>query len=142
MRGRSVFLFAQMQQAWYVIIIYMLQDEMLTMIQGCDIPDVNIVVQWKVPENLSSWVQQAGHAAWGDGQQGLAVMIVKKSSFEIVTFPQPSAGHSTSSTTRGVGHGCVQGWGHGWGRGSALLGSVKAVEIWSMGKSGSRVELH
>ena len=96
-----------------------------------------------MPENLSSWVQRAGCAARGDGRQGLAVMIVEKSSFEIVAFPQPSAGHSTSSTTQGVGHGCVQGWGHGWGGcGSALLGSVKAAEIRSMGKSGSGAELH
>jgi hypothetical protein len=47
-------------------------------------------------------------------------MIVEKSAFEIAAFPQPSAGHSssTASTTRGVG----QGRARGRGRGSALLG--------------------
>lgn len=95
---------------------------MLTMIQGCDIPDVDIVVQWKAPENLSSWVQRAGRAARGDGRQGLAVMIVEKSAFEIAAFPQASAGHSTTSATRGVG----QGRGRGRGRGTASLGRGQA----------------
>ena len=70
-----------------------------------------------MPENLSSWVQRAGRAARGDGRQGLAVMIVEKSAFEIAAFPQPSAGHSTAST-RGGG----QGRARGRGRGSASLG--------------------
>lgn len=52
--------------------------------QGCNIPDIDIVVQWKTPRDLSSWVQRAGRAARGPGRQGLAVMIVEKSAFEIV----------------------------------------------------------
>jgi hypothetical protein len=75
-----------------------------------------------VPENLSSWVQRAGCAARGNGRQGLAVMIVEKSAFEIAAFPQPSAAHSTASTTRGVG----QGRARGRGRGSASLGRGQA----------------
>ena len=105
-----------MQQAWYAIIIYILY-EMLTIIQGCDIPDIDIVVQWKVPENVSSWVQRAGRAARGDGRQGLAVMIVEKAAFEIAAFPQAPAGHLTTST-RGINHGR----GRGRGRGTASLG--------------------
>ncbi|KAJ6584713.1 P-loop containing nucleoside triphosphate hydrolase protein [Mycena capillaripes] len=30
---------------------------------GCDIPDIELVVQWKMPANLSAWVQRAGRAA-------------------------------------------------------------------------------
>ena len=92
------------------------------MIQGCDIPDVDIVVQWKAPENLSSWVQRAGHAAQGDGRQGLVVMIVEKSAFEIAAFPQASAGHSTTSATWGVGQGCGTA---SLGRGQACTTAVK-----------------
>ena len=82
-----------------------------------------------MPENLSSWVQRAGCAARGDGRQGLAVMIVEKSSFEIVAFPQPSAGHSTSSTTQGVGQGRVRGQGRGHGSASLGRGQAHAAAV-------------
>ena len=51
-------------------------------------------------------------------------MIVEKSAFEIAAFPHPSlaAGHSTASTTRGIG----QGRARGRGRGSASLGRRQA----------------
>ncbi|KAJ7237511.1 P-loop containing nucleoside triphosphate hydrolase protein [Mycena rebaudengoi] len=49
---------------------------------GCDIPDVELVVQWKTPKTLSSWIQRAGRAARKGGTEGLAVMIVEKSAFE------------------------------------------------------------
>lgn len=39
-------------------------------------------MQWKAPNNLSSWVQRAGRAARAPGRQGLAVMLVEKSAFE------------------------------------------------------------
>lgn len=52
--------------------------------QGCNIHDIEIVVQWKTPCDLSSWVQRAGRAARGPGRQGLAVMIVEKSAFEVI----------------------------------------------------------
>ena len=75
-----------------------------------------------MPENLSSWVQRAGRAARGKGRQGLAVMIVEKSAFEIAAFPQPSVSRSTTSTTQGV----TQGRARGRGRGSASLGRGQA----------------
>ncbi|PPQ92834.1 hypothetical protein CVT25_004322 [Psilocybe cyanescens] len=81
---------------------------------GCDIPDVDIVVQWKVAETLSSWVQRAGRAARGHGRQGLSVMIVEKAAFEIIAFPSLSIDPSLSSTTqdtaesRGIGRGRVR----------------------------------
>ncbi|KAF8154043.1 P-loop containing nucleoside triphosphate hydrolase protein [Crassisporium funariophilum] len=63
---------------------------------GCDIPDIDIVVQWKAPKNVSSWVQRAGRAARASGRQGLAVMIVEKPAFEIATMrPSPTASHSS-----------------------------------------------
>ncbi|KAF8207885.1 hypothetical protein K438DRAFT_1904617 [Mycena galopus ATCC 62051] len=42
---------------------------------GCDLPDIELVVQWKMPQNLSAWVQRAGCAAHGPGLQGMAVML-------------------------------------------------------------------
>ncbi|KAI0308862.1 P-loop containing nucleoside triphosphate hydrolase protein [Amylostereum chailletii] len=48
---------------------------------GCNIPDVDIVVQWKLPPTLSAWIQRAGRAARGHGRQGLAVMLAEKASF-------------------------------------------------------------
>ncbi|KAJ7273824.1 P-loop containing nucleoside triphosphate hydrolase protein [Mycena rebaudengoi] len=49
---------------------------------GCDVPDVDIVVQWKAPANMSAWIQRAGRAARGRGREGLAVMLVEKTAFE------------------------------------------------------------
>ncbi|KAF8148868.1 P-loop containing nucleoside triphosphate hydrolase protein [Crassisporium funariophilum] len=70
---------------------------------GCDIPDIDIVVQWKAPKNVSSWVQCAGRAARASGRQGLAVMIVEKPAFEIATMrPSPTeASHSSKYQGRG-----------------------------------------
>ncbi|KAJ7826152.1 P-loop containing nucleoside triphosphate hydrolase protein [Mycena leptocephala] len=82
---------------------------------GCDLPDIDIVMQWKVPTNMSSWIQQLGRAARGLGREGLAVMLVEKTAFEVnaigrdelleVNTPPPA---STRGVTRG---------GRGWGRG-------------------------
>ncbi|KAF8973654.1 P-loop containing nucleoside triphosphate hydrolase protein [Flammula alnicola] len=75
---------------------------------GCDIPDIDIVTQWKVPKNVSSWVQRAGRAARGPGRQGLAVMIVEKSAFEIATS-QLTAEVPSQAKGRGRGRGKAQG---------------------------------
>ncbi|KAF8218135.1 P-loop containing nucleoside triphosphate hydrolase protein, partial [Mycena galopus ATCC 62051] len=71
---------------------------------GCDIPDVELVVQWKVPQNLSSWVQRAGRAARGPGTSGMAVMLVEKSAFEISPLGVDTV-TSTSQPARGRGRG-------------------------------------
>ncbi|KAF6759687.1 P-loop containing nucleoside triphosphate hydrolase protein [Ephemerocybe angulata] len=47
---------------------------------GCNIPDIDIVVQWKLP---ASFVQRAGRAARGSGRTGLAVLLVEKSSSDV-----------------------------------------------------------
>ncbi|KAF8174075.1 P-loop containing nucleoside triphosphate hydrolase protein [Pholiota molesta] len=85
---------------------------------GCDFPDIDIVVQWKVPDTLSSWVQRAGRAARGIGRQGLAVMIVEKPAFEIAAFPQQLDPHHSQGRGRGRGRGrgygaALQGHAHG-----------------------------
>ncbi|GLB44259.1 putative atp-dependent dna helicase [Lyophyllum shimeji] len=49
---------------------------------GCNIPDIDIVVQWKLPTNVSSFVQRAGRAARAAGRVGLAVLLVEKSAYE------------------------------------------------------------
>jgi superfamily II DNA/RNA helicase len=50
--------------------------------KGCNIPDVDIVVQWKLPATVSSFVQRAGRAARGSGRNGLAVLLVEKTIYE------------------------------------------------------------
>ncbi|EMD37426.1 hypothetical protein CERSUDRAFT_29423, partial [Gelatoporia subvermispora B] len=50
---------------------------------GCNIPDVDLVVQWKLPATLSNWIQRAGRAARGRGRTGLAVLLVERSAYSI-----------------------------------------------------------
>lgn len=40
-------------------------------------------MQWKLPTTLSSFVQRAGRAARGEGQTGLAVLLVEKSAYDL-----------------------------------------------------------
>ena len=51
--------------------------------QGCNIPDIDVVVQWKLPSSVSSFVQRAGRAARGKGCTGLALLLVEKSAYEV-----------------------------------------------------------
>ncbi|KAF5317599.1 hypothetical protein D9611_014814 [Ephemerocybe angulata] len=55
---------------------------------GCNIPDIDLVIQWKLPASVSSFVQRAGRAARGHGRTGLAVLLVEKSVYEgdVVTY--------------------------------------------------------
>ncbi|KAJ6454029.1 hypothetical protein C8R47DRAFT_997476, partial [Mycena vitilis] len=81
---------------------------------------VDLVVQWKLPKNLSSWIQRAGRAARGPGLQGMAVMLVEKSAFELSTaaddIPAASVAPSTRGRARGRGRG-IGGRGGGGRRG-------------------------
>lgn len=77
--------------------------EDLQVIKGCDIPDVEIVVQWKAPANLLSWVQRAGHAAWGPGRMEIAVMLVERSTFEITPGACSEAAITSGQSTRARG---------------------------------------
>ncbi|KAJ3516531.1 hypothetical protein NMY22_g14185 [Coprinellus aureogranulatus] len=49
---------------------------------GCNIPDIDVVVQWKLPASVSSFVQRAGRAARGRNRTGLAVLLVEKSVYD------------------------------------------------------------
>ena len=50
--------------------------------KGCNIPDVDIVVQWKLTTTVSSFVQRAGHAGRASGRTGLVVLLVEKSVYD------------------------------------------------------------
>ncbi|KAJ7764573.1 P-loop containing nucleoside triphosphate hydrolase protein [Mycena maculata] len=50
---------------------------------GCNIPDIDMVVQWKLPASVSIFVQRAGWAARGHGRTGVAVLLVKPSAYAI-----------------------------------------------------------
>lgn len=52
-------------------------------LQGCNIPDVDVVVQWKLPKTLSSWIQRAGRAARGPNRIGIAVLLVEPSVYSV-----------------------------------------------------------
>ncbi|KAF8145811.1 P-loop containing nucleoside triphosphate hydrolase protein [Mycena galopus ATCC 62051] len=50
---------------------------------GCNIPDIDLVVQWKLPGSVSIFVQRAGRAARAPGRTGLAVLLVEQSAYGI-----------------------------------------------------------
>ncbi|KAJ7031504.1 P-loop containing nucleoside triphosphate hydrolase protein [Mycena alexandri] len=71
---------------------------------GCDIPDIDLVVQWKLPKNLSSWVQRAGRVARARGRTGMAVMLVEKTAFEVGEADElagAEGGRTAGTTKRG-----------------------------------------
>ncbi|KAI0083575.1 P-loop containing nucleoside triphosphate hydrolase protein [Irpex rosettiformis] len=51
---------------------------------GCNILDIQVVVQWKLPSTLSNFIQRAGRAARGQDREGLAVLLVEPSAYAIV----------------------------------------------------------
>ncbi|KAH9915831.1 P-loop containing nucleoside triphosphate hydrolase protein, partial [Fomitopsis serialis] len=65
---------------------------------GCDIPDIDVVVQWKLPSTFSNFIQRAGRVARGRGRTGLAVLIVERSAYSIDLTAQ-SGEDSTQSAT-------------------------------------------
>ncbi|KAE9389310.1 P-loop containing nucleoside triphosphate hydrolase protein [Gymnopus androsaceus JB14] len=78
---------------------------------GCNIPDVDVVVQWKLPKTLSMFVQRAGRAARAHGRKGLAVLLVEKSAYslnceELVSELQ---GESKGKKTKPKGRGKAKG---------------------------------
>ncbi|KAF5334088.1 hypothetical protein D9758_018503 [Tetrapyrgos nigripes] len=50
---------------------------------GCNIPDIDIVVQWKLPGLVSAFVQRASRAARDPTRTGLAVLLVEKTAYSI-----------------------------------------------------------
>ncbi|KAH7906547.1 P-loop containing nucleoside triphosphate hydrolase protein [Hygrophoropsis aurantiaca] len=49
---------------------------------GCNIPNIDLVVQWKLPASVSTFIQRAGRAACTKDRTGLAVLLVEQSAYE------------------------------------------------------------
>lgn len=60
-----------------------------------------MVVQWKLPGTLSSFVQRAGRAARGVGRTGLAVLLVEKSAYDLDLPMFETQKANTSSKKKG-----------------------------------------
>ena len=79
------------------------KDQLYTLItpnqQGCNIPDVDVVVQWKLPASVSTFVQRAGRAGRDPKRTGLAVLLVEKSVYEanLTRLDEASSGHKKKS---------------------------------------------
>ncbi|KAJ7067778.1 P-loop containing nucleoside triphosphate hydrolase protein, partial [Mycena amicta] len=58
---------------------------------GCNIPNIARVVQWKLPPSLSSLLQRAGRAVRKAELQGLAVLLVEPSAYEIDLWGEDSS---------------------------------------------------
>ena len=56
-------------------------SEELTLPQGLDIPDISIVVQWKVPKDLNTLVQRFGRAVRCPDLQGVAILLAEPTWF-------------------------------------------------------------
>ena len=50
--------------------------------QGIDIPDIRVVVQWKVPSSLLTLWQHFGCAGRDRSQEATAVLLVEKEYFD------------------------------------------------------------
>lgn len=71
--------------------------------QGCNIPDIDVVVQWRLPMSISSFVQRAGRAARAEGRSGFAVLIAESSAYEkdlLVTATNVGKKGSNAKRTR------------------------------------------
>ncbi|KAF8952572.1 P-loop containing nucleoside triphosphate hydrolase protein [Flammula alnicola] len=51
---------------------------------GCNLPDIDLVVQWKVPGSVSAFVQRAGRCARAAGHVGLAVLLAEQSVYSTI----------------------------------------------------------
>ncbi|KAJ7591851.1 P-loop containing nucleoside triphosphate hydrolase protein [Mycena floridula] len=70
---------------------------------GCNIPDINLVVQWKLPALLSIWLQRAGRAARASNCQGLAVLLVEPSAYNTDISALENALNESVSAKKGKG---------------------------------------
>ncbi|KAJ7319128.1 P-loop containing nucleoside triphosphate hydrolase protein, partial [Mycena albidolilacea] len=55
---------------------------------GCNIPDIDVVVQWKLPSSVSVFVQRAGRAARAYGRTSIAILLVEPSAYAIDLFAE------------------------------------------------------
>ncbi|KAI0071881.1 P-loop containing nucleoside triphosphate hydrolase protein, partial [Panus rudis PR-1116 ss-1] len=72
---------------------------------GCDIPDVEIVVQWMLPKTFSNWIQRAGRAARGRGREGLAVLLVPPAVYKKIIDTSMNVNSQGSGQGTGKGKG-------------------------------------
>ncbi|EJD36808.1 P-loop containing nucleoside triphosphate hydrolase protein [Auricularia subglabra TFB-10046 SS5] len=66
---------------------------------GCNLPNIEVVVQWKLPKKLSMFVQRAGRAARRPGMAGLAVLLVEPTAYTQV----PDINDQLATTPSGAG---------------------------------------
>ncbi|KAI0363847.1 P-loop containing nucleoside triphosphate hydrolase protein [Pilatotrama ljubarskyi] len=66
---------------------------------GCNIPDIDRVVQWKLPATMSNFIQRAGRAARGRNRTGLAVLLVERSVYntDLVSEVEPGTSSNKKS---------------------------------------------
>ncbi|KAF4622423.1 hypothetical protein D9613_008999 [Agrocybe pediades] len=68
---------------------------------GCNISNIDVVVQWKLPSCVSAFVQRAGRAARDPSRTGLAVLLVEKSVFDVdITQVDREEDKNTPATKR------------------------------------------
>ncbi|KIY43270.1 P-loop containing nucleoside triphosphate hydrolase protein [Fistulina hepatica ATCC 64428] len=66
---------------------------------GCNIPDIDVVIQWKLPNSVSQLLQRAGRAARLCSRTGIAILLVERTAYTIDIFT-PSAALASSTVTR------------------------------------------
>ncbi|KAH9919666.1 P-loop containing nucleoside triphosphate hydrolase protein [Amylocystis lapponica] len=49
---------------------------------GLDLPNIQLIIQWKAPSNMNTLWQRFGCAARADGVHGVAILIVEKTYFD------------------------------------------------------------
>ncbi|KAF8210857.1 P-loop containing nucleoside triphosphate hydrolase protein [Mycena galopus ATCC 62051] len=70
---------------------------------GCNIPDIDLVVQWKLPGSVSIFVQRAGRAGRAPGRTGLAVLLVEQSAYGIDLEEEVASKAAPARAKRGKG---------------------------------------
>lgn len=86
-----------MRRAWSVVIT---SQTISDISQGCNIPNIEVVVQWKLPDKLSMFVQRAGRAARRQGTKGLAVLLVEPTAYTEIPQTAPVPENSQSQAPK------------------------------------------
>ncbi|TEB18879.1 hypothetical protein FA13DRAFT_1605425, partial [Coprinellus micaceus] len=63
---------------------------LLTHLQGCDIPDIELIIQLGVSPSLTVWIQRAGRAARSLTLHGRAILMVKPPVFQYKKTVEPA----------------------------------------------------
>ena len=59
--------------------------------QGCDIPNIGRVIQFRVPESLSVWIQRAGQAGHSANIKAKAILLYEASALKVCKRKQAKA---------------------------------------------------